>query len=96
MDFYILSKKTEEDIEAIYQFGEHKFVKDQAIEYLIELRSYFELLTKNPDIGKQRNEIKEGLLNFPFSSHVIFHRILSDHIRIVRILHGSRDLKKFL
>ena len=96
MDYYILSKKSEEDIEAIYEFGLQKFGKDQAIEYLIELRSYFELLLKNPNIGKQRNEIKEGLLSFPFSSHIIFYRIISNHIRIVRILHGSRDLRNFL
>ena len=43
MHHYILSKKTQEDIEAIYEFGVHKFGKDQALNYLIELRAHFEL-----------------------------------------------------
>jgi toxin ParE1/3/4 len=96
MDHYTLSKKTQEDIEAIYDFGFQKFGQDQAINYLIELRSYFDLLLQNPEIGKQRNEIRKGLYSFPYASHIIFYRIFRNHLRIVSILHGSRDLKNFL
>ncbi|WP_026755266.1 type II toxin-antitoxin system RelE/ParE family toxin [Sediminibacter sp. Hel_I_10] len=96
MNHYILSKKTQEDIEAIYEFGVYKFGQDQALNYLIELRNHFELLLKNPEIGKQRDEIKDGLYSFPYASHIIFYRIVKKHLRIVRVLHGSRDLRKFL
>ncbi|TQI71429.1 toxin ParE1/3/4 [Gramella sp. Hel_I_59] len=96
MDHYILSKKTQEDINDIYEFGVNKFGQDQAIEYLIGLRTHFELLLKNPLIGKKRDEIKEGLFSFPFISHIVFYRIFNNHIRIVRVLHGSRDIKKFI
>ena len=41
----------------------------------------------------------EEIFNYTFeefgieqSSHVIFYRVLKDRIRIVRVLHGSRDL----
>ena len=96
MNHYVLSQKAQQDIEAIYDFGLHKFGKGQAIDYLIALRSYFQLLSNNPDVGKQRNKIKEGLYSFPHISHIIFYRIFANHIRIVRVLHGSRDLKNFL
>lgn len=95
MDYYILSEKTQEDIDSIYDYGHQKFGKNQALSYLIELRSYFELLLKNPNLGKHRDEIKVGLLSFPYASHIIFYRIFKNHIRIVRVLHGSRDLRKF-
>mgnify|MGYP006201600725 FL=1 len=95
IDRYILSQRTEEDINSIFDFGYQKFGKEQALNYLIELRSYFELLVENPNIGKHRNEIREGLYSFPFASHIIFYRIFPRHIRIVRVLHGSRDLRKF-
>ena len=95
MDHYTLSQKAQEDIESIYDFGLQKFGKDQAIGYLMEMRSYFELLLRNTEIGKQRDEIKQGLYSFPYVSHIIFYRLFKNHIRIVRILHGSRDLKKF-
>ena len=95
MNHYILSRKTEEDIDAIYNYGSYKFGRNQALNYLIELRSYFQFLLKNPNIGVQRNEIKEGIYSFPCSSHIIFYRVFKNHIRIVRVLHGSWDLRKF-
>tara|TARA_Y100000815_G_C13079018_1_gene401193 strand:- start:221 stop:514 length:294 start_codon:yes stop_codon:yes gene_type:complete len=96
MHHYILSKKTQEDIDAIYDFGVHKFGGDHALNYLIELRAHFELLLSNPEIGKQRGEIKDGLYSLPYASHIIFYRILKNQLKIVRVLHGSRDLRKFL
>lgn len=95
MDKYILSKKSQEDIESIYEYGNFRFGKDVAIQYLIELKNSFENLSENPEMGKNRNEIKQGLFSFSFVSHVIFYRILQNHIRIVRVLHGSRDIQKF-
>ena len=96
MNHYILSKKTQEDIDAIYEFGVYKFGQDQGLNYLIELRAHFEVILKNPEIGKQRDEIKNGLYSLPYASNIIFYRILKNHLRIVRVLHGSRDLRKFL
>ena len=96
MHHYILSEKTQEDIEAIYEFGVQQFGKAQALNYLIELRTHFELPLRNPEIAKQRDEIKDGLYSLPYASHIIFYRILKDHLRIIRVLHGSRDLRKFL
>jgi len=81
MEHYILSQKTEEDIESIYDFGKEKFGKDQALNYLIELRSHFELLLKNPGIGKLLDEIKVGLFSFSCQSHTIFYRVFKDNIR---------------
>ena len=49
----------------------------------------------NPKSGRERFEIRMGLRSIVQNSHVIFYRILKDRIRIVRILHGSRDLPSF-
>lgn len=96
MNHYVLSQKTEEDIDDIYNYGIYRFGKDQALHYLVGLQTYLQILVKNPNLGKQRDEIKEGLYSFPYESHIIFYRVFKNHIRIVRILHGSRDLKRFL
>lgn len=96
MSKYVLAEEAENDIEEIFDFGENKFGNAQAITYLIGLEEHFEALAKNPDIGKKRNEIKKELLSLPYVSHIIFYRILENHIRIVRVLYGGRDLVKFL
>ena len=96
MSKYVLSEEAENDIEEIFEFGEFKFGKAQAISYLIQMEEYFVFLAENPGIGKKRNEIKEGLFSLPHVSHVIFYRILEKQIRIVRVLYGGRDLVRFL
>ncbi len=93
---YVLSEEAASDIEAIYGFGAHKFGEDQAITYLIGLEEHFERLSQNPEIGRQRNELKKGLYSLPYIAHIIFYRILKDKIRIVRVLYGGRDVIKFL
>lgn len=93
---YILSEEAAADIDGIFEFGEYKFGNIQAIKYLIGLEDHFEKLGKNPDIGRERNDIKKDLYSLPYISHIIFYRKLKDKVRIVRILYGGRDLIRFL
>jgi len=89
-----LSLPADEDLEEIFIYTEEEFGTDQAVKYLTELEEVFEQLVGNPELGRERNEIKKGLRGLPTGSHIVFYRILSGHIRIVRVLHGSRDLPK--
>lgn len=90
--YYVLSENADVDLEEIFDYTFEEFGFNQAEKYLLEIESVFYFLFKNPLSGKKRNEIKEGLYSFPKDNHVIFYRILHDHIRIIRVLHGSRDL----
>lgn len=94
-EFYVLSEIADKDLEEIFDYTMNKFGFDQAEKYLLQIDEIFKMLMKNPESGKQRNEIKEGLYSFPKDNHVIFYRILEDHIRIVRVLHGSRDIPNY-
>ncbi len=96
MDHCIISQRAHQDIRDLYEFGVEKFREEQALRYIKELKSYFQLLSRNPLIGRERNEVQKGLFSFPCVSHTIFYRIFVNHIRIVRVLHGSRDVLKFL
>lgn len=93
--FYILSETADQDLEGIFNFTFNKFGFAQAEKYLLEIDDIFQNLITNPELGKSRNEIKEGLYSFPKDNHVIFYRILDHHIRIVRVLHGSRDILNY-
>lgn len=94
-DFYILSKIADQDLEAIFDYTMEEFGFDQAEKYLLEIEGIFQNLILNPNSGKTRNEIKKGLYSFPKDNHIIFYRILGNHIRIVRVLHGSRDIPNY-
>lgn len=92
---YVLSEIADEDLEDIFDYTTTEFGLEQAEKYLYEIEEVFQNLLINPELGKIRNEIKEGLYSFPKDNHIIFYRILENHIRIVRVLHGSRDIPKY-
>ena len=92
---YVLSPEADRDIEEIFEYSQKNFGLDQAIKYITEFDELFTRLIDNPDIGRTRDEIKTGLRSFPKTSHVVFYRVLTDHVRIVRILHGSRDIPRY-
>ena len=89
---YILSPEADADLEAIFDYTETEFGYRQAVRYLTECEQQLLRLADNPTMGRHRPEIKEELYSFPYESHVVFYRIMPDHIRIVRVLHARRDL----
>jgi toxin ParE1/3/4 len=92
--FYELSQKTDQDIDEIINYTEAEYGFDQAVKYLGELEEVFIQLIQNPKLGKKREEVKRGLRSISKGEHTIFSRVMSDRIRIVRVLHGSRDIPK--
>ena len=93
---HVLSQAAEEDLAQIFDYTELEFGLGQAIQYLSEMEKEFYQLRDNPALGRERKEIRAGLRSVPYQSHIIFYRILDNQIRLVRILHASRDLPKFL
>ena len=91
---YALSEAADLDIDAIFDYIEREHSFNQAIKYLLSLESVFESIVINPRIGRERNEIKLGLCSIAEQEHIIFYRILKNYVRIVRVLHGSKDIPK--
>jgi toxin ParE1/3/4 len=77
---YLLSTAADHDLEEIFDHTLEEFGLDQAIKYISEFEPVFGQPVKNPEIGRNRNEIKAGLRSFPKESHIVFYRILHDHI----------------
>jgi len=93
---YELSQEADNDLDGIYDYTVEKFGVGQAVGYLSSFEEIFEHLCNNPKLGRKRNEVRNGLRSISNQSHTVFYRVLKDSIRIVRILHGSRDVVKFL
>ena len=92
MSRYILSEIADADLDEIYEYTKKEFGADQAVKYLLEVEEVFQQYFINPEMGRKRDEIKKGLYSFPKHNHIIFYRIFEDHICIVRVLHGSKDI----
>ena len=92
---YKLSIAADKDLNDIFDYTQIQFGKSQAITYLNEIESIIFLLLNNPYLGKERNEIRLELRSIKCNSHIIFYRIFQQHLRIVRVLHTSKDLEQF-
>jgi len=91
---YILSQEADFDLEEIFEYTYEEFGLNQAIKYLSDIDEIFIKIVNTPQIGRTRNELIKGLYSMPIGMHVVFYRILTDHVRIVRVLYGGRDLPK--
>lgn len=94
MSKFFISKKAVQDLTDIYKYTFENWSERQADKYYSKLISTFNLLAKNPKIGRNYLEINSFTLGFPCNRHLIFYRILKlDEIEIVRILGSETDIK---
>lgn len=51
-----------------------------------------QLIATQPQIGRSRPELLDGLRSYAVARYVIFYRPEHDGIELVRVLHGARDI----
>jgi len=94
MGNYHLTNKAVEDLSDIWNYTVDTWSERQADLYYEMLIDFCQYLADSPKFGKNYDEIAEDLYGFRANKHVIFYRTISQNeIEIVRILHGSMDLK---
>lgn len=80
-----------------------RFLQDKSLEAAIHFLDAFDaslsLLERSPEIGgicRFKNRAFDGVRVWAitgFKNYLIFYRILSDELEVIRVLHGARDLK---
>ena len=91
---YRFTNKAVEDLTDIWNYTFDVWSEAQAdLYYKMLINSCIEI-AKNPNLGKNYEEITKNLFGYKTNKHIIFYRIISsEDIEIVRIIHGSMDLK---
>jgi toxin ParE1/3/4 len=87
----VLTPSANEDLEEIWMFiaADNPAQADDFIDLIDEK---FQNLSRQPGLGRRREELVAGLRSFPVGRYVIFYLQVQDSLQIVRILHGARDL----
>jgi toxin ParE1/3/4 len=84
---FSVSKLAQSDLRAIVRFTAEKWGVEQALRYASDMQTFFQLLADNSGIGRACDAISPGLRRHVQGKHVVFYRLKTEGIRIVRILH---------
>lgn len=89
------TNKAVEDLSDIWNYTFEAWSEKQADLYYEMLIDSCREVAANPFLrGKRYDQIAENIYGCRVNRHIIFYRIVSEiEIEIVRILHGSMDLK---
>ncbi len=52
----------------------------------------FDLLEKNPLLGRRRHDLRAEYRSVTVGSYVIFYLTSAEDVEVIRVLHGRRDL----
>ena len=97
MKRYVLSPEAIEDIQAIKNFLQEDAGVRVARYVLKELQQAIRFLASRPGAGHTREDLTDHPVRFwPVFSHLIVYRPEKQPLEIVRVLHGSRDVRVLL
>src|SRR5947208_533307 len=85
------SQQAAQDLDDIYEYLA-QFSLASAARVVQAIEQTCRNLARFPGIGTARDDLQPGLRSFPSGRYVIVYRPLTDGVRIVRIVHGARDL----
>lgn len=87
--------RAENDLEEIWWYIAQDNLQN-ADQFLGLIEETCKLISDHPNMGEARNELLKNLRSFPVGNYLIFYVHLKDGVDIIRVLHGSRDLKPLL
>lgn len=91
---FVLSARAKRDLRKAKAESLKIWSAEQTNIYLASIESRLMWLAENPQLGKHRDEVREGLRSFPEGRHVIFYRIGTDTIEVVGVPHKRQELNR--
>ena len=92
MSGYYFTPKAQADLESHQDY----IARDRpgaSLAWVERLDSRCTTLAQNPGWGRRRGDLRAGLRSLPFGRYLIFYRVTSRGVEIVRVLHAARDLQ---
>lgn len=86
-----LTVEARTDLRAILRYSRRTWGERQRDVYAARLSEAMDGLTWLPNLGRGREEAPVGLRSLPVGEHVVYYRVDSASVTIIRILHQKRD-----
>lgn len=96
MSRYALSPRAQADLEEIWDYTAEHWGVRQAETYIRQIQAAIETVAAEPKLARSADAIRAGYWRYPTGSHVIFFRLATGGIDVVRILHSRMDFDRRL
>jgi toxin ParE1/3/4 len=93
---FVISPRARADIDDIWNYTVERWGERQAEIYLRLLKAAVDAVAKDPDIGRECDEVRAGYRRYTVGSHVLFYRVIATAVVVVRILHQRMDVERHL
>lgn len=67
---------------------------DLALGFINRLEARCIELCEMPNIGRKRDDLSVGMRSSSVGDYLIFYRVKGNHLEVVHIVHGRRDLPR--
>ncbi len=91
----VVSPQAQRDLKDIRSYSLQSWGAKQADIYLGKIEGAFYDLLENPEIGRERNDIKTGYRSIVIEKHILFYKIETSENRILGIPHGRMDILNY-
>lgn len=97
MPKYRITSLANQDLNEIWEYTFHKWSLKQADKYYDLLIECFNEIAKDPNCGKNYEEIEPKLRGLRAGKHIIFFELIDEKlVEINRVLHQSMEIKNRL
>jgi toxin ParE1/3/4 len=89
---YLITPLARADLDGIWDYvaADNPVAADRLLERLLET---FAVLASCPSMGQARDELRPGIRSFSVRKYVIYFQVVDGCLRIVRVVHGARDVE---
>lgn len=82
-----LTRDAQQDLRAIRRYTVATWGQEQSRKYLQGVRDTIELLVEFPGQGLGRPDVDDGVLSFPYGSHMLYYRLEKEQLLVFAVLH---------
>ncbi|MBZ5570860.1 MAG: type II toxin-antitoxin system RelE/ParE family toxin [Acidobacteriia bacterium] len=93
-----MAPQAEADLDGLWYYVAKESGSIEIADRLIDsITERFPLLSRNPRLGRRRDEeLRPGLRSFPVGEYIILYRIEAEDVLILHVVRGSRDMEALL
>jgi plasmid stabilization system protein ParE len=94
MSGFTLAPSAVRDLESIWQYvALEQDRREAAIRQMQRLSDAFAMLASHPELGQVRDDLAADMRAFVCRPYAVLYRIDAGRVRILQIVHGSRDVR---